>query len=189
MTYDPAEYWNERGRNYSVSVDTTPELKNLADLIVAHNIKGKVLEVGSGYGRIYQYLADRGVITWEQFTMCDIANSMRYRCMDKTGILPDYWDGKQLPYEYDEFELVISFSVFLHVPPVNFWDVLLDHVRVCNRFFYIATYNGGDDGQLAKHCFQHDYTEAFKRLTVEVKAADIFMDGLRVNWLLEMTDK
>ena len=117
--------------------------------------------------------------------MCDFVESMRYKCLRNTNILPDYWDGNELPYNNNEFDLVISFSVLLHVEPDKIEHILKEHARVCNRYIFIATYLGGlNPNALAPHCFEHDYRSIFEKLNLKIEDEKFYQAGMRVNWLL-----
>ena len=187
MSYNPEKYWHERGANYVAPGEDAekPEVENLKDIIEIYDLSARnIVEVGSGYGRIYEELSSNmGTSFPFQFTMCDFVESMRYKCLRNTDILPDYWDGLELPYNDNEFDLVISFSVLLHVTPDKIEQVLKEHARVCNRYLFIATYFGGLD-RLAPHCFQHDYKMLFENVGLKIEDEKFFQGGLRVNWLL-----
>jgi len=185
MNYDPKQYWEERGKNYTVSADTSMELKNLAGLISEYARAGDFfLEIGSGYGRIFQFLMDNDFLANKSYSMCDISQSMIYNCYINTGIMPGLWDGKILPYEDNCFDWTISFSVMLHVPPADIFNHFKENIRVCKKYLYIATYYGPKRG-LAKHNFRHSYDLMIEELDLKIIDKKIFMDGLRVNWLLE----
>jgi len=191
MTYDPEKYWHERGANYVAPGEDAeaPEVQNLQEIIADKLLYiTNVLEIGSGYGRIYNEVhpplnSDIIISKATKFTMCDFVESMRYKCLRNTNILPDYWDGNELPYNDNEFGFVISFSVLLHVLPDNIEQVLKEHVRVSNKHVFIATYAGGLD-RLAPHCFEHDYKGLFEKLDLKIEDEKHFQAGLRVNWLL-----
>ena len=189
MTYNPEQYWHERGMNYVApgEMDEAPEVDNLKNLILEHNLlEVPILEVGSGYGRIYKEINKMLFITKPlNFNMCDFVQSMRYKCLREIDILPDKWDGKELPYDNSAFGLVISFSVLLHVPPDNIEQILKEHVRVTSKYIFIATYAGGLE-KLAPHCFEHDYLGMFEKLGLKIVSYKTFQKGLRTNWLLEV---
>ena len=189
MAYIPEQYWHERGMNYVApgEIDESPEVDNLKGLILEHSLlESKILEVGSGYGRILQELNKMLFITKPlDFSMCDFVESMRYKCLRETGELPDKWDGHELPYDDGAFGLVISFSVLLHVLPDNIEQVLAEHARVTNHYIFIATYDGNLE-KLAPHCFNHYYLELFKKLSLEVVNYKTYQKGLRANWLLSV---
>lgn len=186
MTYDPEKYWHERGANYVAPGEDAeaPEVQNLQEIIAGKLLHiTNVLEIGSGYGRIYNQLHPPLNNEATKFTMCDFVESMRYKCLRNTDILPDYWDGNELPYNDNEFDLVISFSVLLHVPQDNIEQILREHARVCSKHIFIATYAGGLD-RLAPHCFEHDYQGLFEKMNLKIENEKHFQAGLRVNWLL-----
>ena len=188
MTYNPEDYWSNRGKNYQApgEILEQPEVENLKK-IVEHltDDDSKFLEVGSGYGRIYEALKSERLCSNYNYHMCDFVESMRYNCLRATNRMPDSWNGKTLPYMDKQFDLVISFSVFLHVPPCEIERVFAEHVRVCKKHLFIATYFGGLE-RLAEHCFEHDYYSLFDKYGLGVVEQKFFQKGLRVNWLLEI---
>jgi len=185
MTYDPKIYWENRGKDYKVSVDTTLELKNLSDLVKQYSKAGDFfLEIGSGYGRVFKFLVDDDALLNRCYLMCDISETMIAECKKRTGIAPKLWDGENLTYKKDAIDFIISFSVLLHVPPDKIFDHMKEMVRVAQKYIYIATYVGSDEG-LAEHCFSHDYFLYFHVFNLKIIDEQWFMDGKRINWLLE----
>lgn len=178
--YNPEDYWNKRGADYKGSDHVLVEIENLKK-IVKHftDDDTMLLEVGSGYKEtVLSFCPER---CW----LCDFSESTRENCFQRTGIFPDYWDGKTLPYPDNYFDFVISFSVLLHAPPCEIERVFAEHVRVCRKHFFIATYAGGLE-RLAEHCFEHDYKKLFEKYDLKIIDEKFFQDGLRVNWLLEV---
>jgi len=145
----------------------------------------RFLEIGSGYGRIYQYL--QKLVRRDLFWMCDISQSMIDKCFRTIDIMPDLWDGTTLPYVDKYFDWVISFSVLLHVPPKDINQVFKEHLRVCKKYIFIATYSHGLK-KLAGHCFQHDYKALIRDNDLKIIDEKYFQVGnaLRVNYLLEV---
>ena len=165
MPYDPETYWHNRGKDYRVALDTTPGIDFLLDsvaMMLGHVEQAvKILEVGPGYGRILSAFKKKVVLSrglfkaGVQFSTCDFVESMRVECRRRTGVLPAAWDGDALPYPDDAFDLVISFSVALHVPPEKIRRFLDEHLRVAKTFLFVATVIDSVD-PLASHCFIHD---------------------------------
>lgn len=189
--YNPEDYWHKRGADYQASGEVLEavEIENLKKLMALSDSRNitinTALEVGSGYGRIFKELIAAGIFQPQHYGMCDFVESMRYNCLRNTDILPDYWNGRTLPYPDNYFDFVISFSVLLHVPPADIETVFAEHIRVCKKYFFIATYNTGFD-RLASHCFEHDYKRLFQKHDLKIIDENFFQNGLRVNWLLEM---
>lgn len=187
MTYDPRKYWQDRGKNYTIAADddVQEETDNLIKLIqpLLNKKDDEVLEVGPGYGRLYHQLVGP-IILPQQFSMCDISDSMREKCRQITGVLPESWDGTDLPYRSYTFDLVISFSVMLHVPPADIIQHFSECVRVSKKYLYIATYNTGFE-RTAAHAFEHAYDDFIHAFGLRIVDRKLFRDGLRVNWLLE----
>ncbi len=155
MTYNPASYWGQsRKRNQTLVPIAAAEVMTLARVLRLLT-PATVLEVGSGWGRVYLALKLLGLA--ENVTLCDFTEHQRQKCLEFTGVEPDTWDGVTLPYEDDSFDLVLSFDVMLHVPPSDLARFLAEHVRVTQRWLYVATLWQGDKDKLAPHCFIHDY--------------------------------
>ena len=181
MSFDPKTYWQSRGTNYPVTVaKMEDEMSILATWVKAH--PGSILDVGSGWGRVYLYLKERGLAG--DYTMVDFVDSMREGCQKQTGILPDKWDGKHLPYPDRAFDLVLSVEVLLHVLPADIGRVLAEHARVSRRWLYIVTI-GTCYKLLGEHCFWHDYLKLFSDAHLYVADARFFRRGLGVHWILE----
>lgn len=121
-----------------------------------------ILDVGCGYGRIYQYLRKsyNGPIT-----MCDFVDSFRARCEKVTGILPDKWDGHTLPYNDNAFDLVLSFSVLNHVPVEDLDPIFSEHVRVAAKWVYVRV---GLPARSKGKDFRHDYLALFEEHNMTV---------------------
>ena len=182
--YLPQKYWEQRGRCYAVNKEDyndDVEIPNLNDLIKKHNLyDSKILEVGSGYGRIYQESGKK----CSNFTMCDFSHSMRRECEKRTGILPDYWNGHKLPYPDKSFDLIILFSVLLHVPEKQIETLFSEICRVTREYIFVATYTGNLK-ILDSHVFEYDYHKLFKNHELKISFEKIINNGLRTNWLLK----
>ena len=186
VSYEPLAYWERRGADYRdppPNLEDRDEVPNLVRWVGQANPES-VLEVGSGRGRIYQAFQAAGIQV--DFRMCDIAESMRRGCRVRTGVLPDPWDGVRLPYEDAAFDLVISFSVLLHVPPADLESHLCELARVARRRLFVATCTAAE-GPLAPHCFLHDYATVLRRsdLTIAREQAYQSKGWTRTHWLLE----
>ena len=188
--YNPEDYWHNRGVDYQApgEVLELPEVENLKKIVYQESAIDKnisFLEVGAGYGRILTKLSGIETFQPNNYTMCDFVQSMRYNCLRNTKRLPDYWDGITMSYPDKSFDFVISFSVLLHVPSDMIDRIFAEHVRVCKKSFFIATYNSGFE-KLAPHCFEHDYKRLFEKHDLKIISEKFFQNGLRANWLLEV---
>lgn len=180
--FDPQTYWQNRGTSYAVTISKVKnEMEALAAWIGYHE-PANILDVGSGWGRVYNYLKTHGLTV--DYAMVDFVESMRQGCKRQTDILPDKWNGKVLPYAHRAFDLVLSVDVLLHVPSVDIKHVFAEHVRVSNRWLYIIT-NGTVYKPLAKHCFWHDYLRLFSANKLYIADAKFWQRGMRTHWILE----
>jgi len=185
--YTPYSYWYDRAMDYRVSIDTGKEieyLKNIIRDLMLHDID--ILEVGSGHGRIFTAL--HNIIDPDKFKMVDIVDPMRFKCFQNTGKLPDLWNGLVLPYSDGAFDLVISFSVMLHVPPADIEAHFQECCRVTKSYLYIATCRSSDL-PLADHCFIHDYSKLIDDNNMAIVDFKIYPydtgSTQRTNWILK----
>lgn len=198
--YQPKQYWEGRGHWLEdperPKYEGREELPTLAAWVRALE-PSSMLEVGSGHGRIYEFLRREGLASPSNFRMCDFVESMLDGCEKRVGIRPDLWDGKRLPYEDYSFDLVISFSVLLHVLEPNLIPVMREHLRVARKAVYIATCTMGiPEGSTGK-CRHHDYFGALDVLcqdgewetsplrTVIFRGNNGKRDWERVHWVLK----
>lgn len=188
--YDPKRYWEKRGKHYE-HLESQDELVNLEICIREYPLeRRRLLEIGAGDGRVYLFLKDKALGLEDRFAMCDFVDSFRSVCMRNTGIMPDKWDGKSLLYSDGEFYFVISFSVLLHVPPADIDGFFKEHVRVTEKYLFIATWHEKEkEGRKSSsHCFKHDYFSLFERNNLRILKNMECENPKRGNWLLEKID-
>jgi hypothetical protein len=112
---------------------------------------------------------------------------MRQKCQQRTGVLPDKWDGSHLPYPDRAFDLVLSVDVLLHIPPADIGHVLAEHVRVSRQWLYIITVGLVYTPIKATYCFWHDYLKLFGENKLRVWDARFFphKQRMRAHWILQ----
>jgi SAM-dependent methyltransferase len=84
---------------------------------------GRVLEVGSGYGRIPLYLARDRNVTWSSYCAVDISETMLERFVEyrerfapaASPLYPICVSADELPLDDDSVDLALSSAVFLHM--------------------------------------------------------------------------
>ena len=195
--YNPYSYWYDRAMDYRVSIDSGKEIEFLRKIIQEFDLSGTdMLEVGSGHGRIFKALnrarlmdnSNIRLIDPDKFKMVDIVDPMRFKCFQNTGMLPDLWDGLVLPYSDGAFDLVISFSVMLHVPPADIEAHFKECCRVTKNHLYIATCRSSEK-PLADHCFIHEYSNLIDDNNMAIVDFKIYSYSAgsmqRINWLLK----
>lgn len=170
MAYDAKLYWQDRSTTWKRAKrkdEHTPLVRFLEKYLPEN---GKILDVGSGDGQIFLFLKkDFGNSLDDRYQMCDFVDGMREKCYDKTGIMPDKWDGTHLPYEDDSFDVVLSISVWLHVPFENIEEVIAEHRRVAKKHIFVATwFDGGEKKASGPHCFHHEYYKWFSEFGLEI---------------------
>jgi ubiquinone/menaquinone biosynthesis C-methylase UbiE len=193
MAYNAKAYWQDRSSRWS-RAKRQQEHDNLVNFIRNRVPEdGTILDVGSGDGQIYLFLKeDLGDFLDGRYFMCDIVDGMREKCHEKTGIMPDKWDGVELPYESNSFDAIVSISVMLHVPFDDIKQFIKEHRRVTKEYIFVGTwYDGSDEKTTGPHCFHHRYHELFKWFDLEiVEEHETMRRGrkhIRRDWVLRKT--
>lgn len=158
------------------------EIQCLANFIKKYNFKN-IIDIGSGTGIIFWFLKTNEHLNNINFKMVDFSEKLRFLCKNLTGTLPDYWNGIELNYKNNEFDLAISHSVLLHVEPSRIKKFFIENFRVC-KYMFIATYNGTDIN-LSEHNYSHDYKKIFSENNAEIIEEFISDVPNRIIWLLK----
>lgn len=190
MVYEPKSYWDSRAEAWKGS-GVPQEFDNLVeclDPIITD--KTKILDLGPGDGHILLKLEELYEGVRDRYTMCDVSTEMAAKCTKNTGIAPDIWDGKKLPYPNVSYDIVLLLSVLLHVTPDNIKDFLLECRRVTRKVIFISTWHNPDEARTAgAHCFQHNYKDIFLetgfKIAAEYKTMKRGSSYRRRNWLIE----
>lgn len=181
--YSPQRYWNQRGKNYPVGIGNIKgDLEHLGNWLNEIG-PASILDVGSGWGRVFLALNQYGLVDPSMYFMVDFAESMRKNCYARTRIRPDSWDGKKLPYPDNTFDMVLSIEVMLHVPPADIDLFLKEHIRVATRWVYIIT-AGIIWKKPAPHCFHHDYLKLFATQGLRLAGTAVSGGGKTIHWVL-----
>jgi arsenite methyltransferase len=99
----------------------------------------RVLELGSGYGRIPLYLARERALTWDVYCAVDISENMlrqlrelheRFELVPGGSLVPVCASIDELPFDDDSFDLVLSSAVFLHMGKTHVARALAEAARV-----------------------------------------------------------
>lgn len=189
MSYDPNKYWQQRGGAYTAEPTKVVEELNWLCKLLDYYRPAKLLDVGSGWGRVYNYAVKHSA--WfasdsRRWTMVDFVEAMRQGCYEHTGVMPDHWDGHTLSYSNNRFDAVLAFDMLLHVEPALIDQVFSEIVRVCKGGgkIFIATH-GVVRPPMADHCFWHDYLELAGRHKCELEDIANFKHG-RLHYIFEV---
>lgn len=184
MGYNPVQYWNDKAIPFTPT-HGEPESpvslsSSLLEMIDRYGHAVDFLDIGSGRGRLCKLITDH--IPSARYFMCDISVNMAQLAHENTGHHPTLYQS-HLPYANNSFDWVLSFSVLLHVKPINILNMLKELARVSKRHVFISTYTGTDKS-LAPHCFSHDYYELFHLANLWIKEERIFKDRQQTQWVL-----
>jgi len=125
-----------------------------------------MLDVGSGSGRLYNYLKDANAVT--RLSMIDFIDSARKKCEENTGVLPTKWDGVHIPFPDDSFDLVVMMDLLLHIEPKKVQWVFDSARSVSKKYIYLnaVTWDYLQANNTRRWCFSHDYDKLFGDLEI-----------------------
>jgi SAM-dependent methyltransferase len=178
---------------YAEAVDTGPGSRFFSAVIQKIFLdycspNSYVLDVGCGTGRLAFVLADAGC----SVVGCDVSQAMLNKLNEKKGdrgIVTRCADGKRLPFQDNEFDVVTSMDYLLHFP--NWTEYLAEMIRVC-RDGGLILYNFASKDhaklstQFRSQPFRYQYTSDQNDLTrafcaeCELKELNSVCEGLRV---------
>ena len=178
MSYNPSEYWHERGKIYKKNFRYDKNKRLQEEFLVAHlnNISGSfksVLELGCGFGRISQLLlTNYNNIT--EYLAVDISPdqienaksllaSTKLPNQVKLDFLVSDIQSLKLDKEYD---LVILSEVLLHILPSDIDTIIKKLITLSKKHIInIDWYEDKSPKSQASHNFIHQYEALYKKYT------------------------
>ena len=179
MTYNPAEYWRERGKIYKKNFRYDKSKRVQEEFLIAHlnNIAGSfksVLELGCGFGRITQLLlTNYNNIT--EYLAVDISPDQIENAKSllsstklannqvKLDFLVSDIQSLRLDKEYD---LVLLSEVLLHILPTDIDSIIKKLITLSNKHIInVDWYEDHSPKSQASHNFIHQYETLYKKYT------------------------
>jgi SAM-dependent methyltransferase len=179
VTYNPAEYWRERGKIYKKNFRYDKNKRVQEEFLIAHlnNISGSfksVVELGCGFGRITQLLLSNYPNITEYLAV-DISpdqienaksllsSSKLPNNQVKVDFLVSDIQSLQLDKEYD---LVILSEVLLHILPTDIDSIIKKLITLSKKHIInIDWYEDHSPKSQASHNFIHQYETLYKKYT------------------------
>ena len=179
MSYNPSEYWNERGKIYKKNFRYDNNKRVQEEFLIAHlnNNSGSfksVLELGCGFGRITQLLlTNYNNIT--EYLAVDISpdqienaksllsSTNKLSQQVKLDFLVSDIQSLRLDKQYD---LVILSEVLLHILPTDIDSVIKKLITLSKKHIInIDWYEDIPPKSQASHNFIHQYEALYKKYT------------------------
>ena len=179
MSYNPSEYWHERGKIYKKNFRYDNNKRVQEEFLIAHlnNISGSfksVLELGCGFGRITQLLlTNYNNIT--EYLAVDISpdqienaksllsSTNKLSQQVKLDFLVSDIQSLRLDKQYD---LVILSEVLLHILPTDIDSVIKKLITLSKKHIInIDWYEDIPPKSQASHNFIHQYEALYKKYT------------------------
>jgi SAM-dependent methyltransferase len=142
----------------------------------------RVLEIGSGRGRWLRFFADRGAIA----TGVDISPEAVARSVD-AGLTALVGSAEELPFATASFDVVVSITVLLHLPPDAQRQAIAEVERVCRPGGHVVLLEGSAPRDSAVHVWSHpvrDWVGLFNVSRPIFIESHYFVFPLRIFWRL-----
>lgn len=120
--------WINDGHEWSEWFGTTDNLWNIIYQEIKPYLKGEVLEIAPGYGRMTKYLIDYS----DNLNLVDLNENCINRCKEKFGDkIKSYSvnDGKSLNYNDNVLDFIFSYDSFVHMTS----DVIESYIKEIYR--------------------------------------------------------
>ena len=178
MSYNPSEYWHERGKIYKKNFRYDKNKRLQEEFLIAHlnNISGSfktVLELGCGFGRITQLLLSN-YNNISEYLAVDISpdqienaksllSSSKLPNQVKLDFLVSDIQSLRLDKEYD---LVLLSEVLLHILPEDIDSIIKKLITLSKKHIInIDWYEDNPPKSQASHNFIHQYETLYKKYT------------------------
>jgi SAM-dependent methyltransferase len=178
VSYNPSEYWHERGKVYKKNFRYDKNKRLQEEFLITHlnGISGSfktVLELGCGFGRITQLLlTNYSNIT--EYLAVDIspdqienAKSLLSSTKLSNKLKLDFLVSDIQSLKSDkEYDLVILSEVLLHILPTEIDSVIKKLITLSKKHIInIDWYEEHPPRKQASHNFIHQYEELYKKYT------------------------
>ena len=178
MSYNPSEYWHERGKIYKKNFRYDKNKRVQEEFLIAYlnNISGSfntVLELGCGFGRITQLLlSNYSNIT--EYLAVDIspdqienAKSLLSSTKLTNHVKLDFLVSDIQSLDLDkQYELVILSEVLLHILPTEIDSIIKKLISLSQKHIInIDWYEDHVPKSQASHNFIHQYETLYKKYT------------------------
>ena len=178
MSYNPSEYWHERGKVYQKNFRYDKNKRLQEEFLLTHlnGISGSfksVLELGCGFGRITKLLlTNYSNIT--EYLAVDISpdqienaktliSSAKLLNQVKLDFLVSDIQSLKLDKQYD---LVILSEVLLHILPTDIDSIIKKLIALSNKHIINIDWYADHPPRIqARHNFIHQYEAIYKKYT------------------------
>jgi SAM-dependent methyltransferase len=159
-------------------------LRRALDELAIVRAKDRVLEIGSGRGRWLRFFADRGAIA----TGLDISPEAVARSVD-AGFTAVVASAEELPFPTGSFDVVVSVTVLLHLPPDGQRRAVAEMERVCRPGGHVVLLEGSAPHDSAPHVWSQpvrDWVGLFRVSRPIFIESHYFVFPLRIFWRLPL---
>ena len=178
MSYNPSEYWHERGKKYKENFRYDKNKRLQEEFLIAHlnNISGSfksVLELGCGFGRITKLLLTT-YSNINEYLAVDISPDQieNAKTLLSSTTLPnelklDFLVSDIQSLKLDkEYDLVILSEVLLHILPSDIDSIIKKLITLSKKYIInIDWYEDHPPRIQARHNFIHQYETIYKKYT------------------------
>lgn len=157
---------NSRDRP-ALTARTFYEVQQLTTILDENDVHPEsILEIGSGYGRLSPWLAER----CDRYAGVEPNDGGRERAKELLPSLKFYDERAQsLPFDDDSFELVVSWTVLQHIPPTELPDAVseIERVLMPEGQMLLAEKTHGENTAIVHPRSPSTYENEFDRLTLK----------------------
>ena len=165
IKYDPATYWNERGKNLDKENLYNKEKYRIQEELLLDYLKkikfSKILELGCGYGRITELIIKNFQV--ERYVAMDISSYLIEKAKSNPNIKTVQFQVNDITNlsTIENFDLVISSEALMHVKPEKIKQVIDNIISISDK--HVINIDWFDD-QVPKIKFGHNFIHDYKKM-------------------------
>ncbi len=173
MSYNPGEYWAERGKEYKKNFKYSDKFELQEQMLIEYLKKysfSSILEVGCGFGRITKLLLSNfpEITDYYAFDLSphQIENAkINIAGLPKSESVQFAVSDIQSFQSTKRYDLVIASEVLLHILPSEIEQIIGKLVSLSNKYMCnIDWYEEKTPRNAAPHNFIHQYEKIYKSL-------------------------
>lgn len=169
MTYNPVEYWTERGKTYYDNFKPDGKFRLQESVLLQHLQKlqfESVLEVGCGFGRMTALLCEHFRIS--EYRAIDLSPDQIARAKEYVRAPVAFEISTIQELQAKQYDLVLASEVLLHVLPSEIEVVITKLLSLAKRHLvHIDPMMKVE--KLAPHNFMHAYPAIYRRVASVAK--------------------
>ena len=125
-----------------------------------------ILEAGCGFGRNLKFLIEQGIAP-RRLTGIDFSSHL-LRHINLPGVKLQRASAQKLPFPANQFDLVFTHGLLMHLPPSQIHLALSELVRVTHHYLVVIEETRKKPGRINHFTWAHDYPKLIAAFNLKI---------------------